>query len=56
LSNFNTAPLRNQQAMWQITTGVDAGISRTRDRQFTWRHNTYSHCRLRFLHHNCRWQ
>jgi len=32
------------------------GTSRTRDRQFTWRHNIYSHCRLRLLHHNYRWQ
>jgi len=33
-----------------------AGTSRTRDIQFTWRHNTYAHCRLRLLHHNYRWQ
>jgi len=27
-----------------VVTGVGAGTSRTRDRQFTWRHNTYSYC------------
>jgi len=37
-------------------TGVGAGSSRTRDKQFRWRHNTYSHSRLRLLQHNYQWQ
>jgi len=39
-----------------VVTGVGAGTSRTRDKQFTWRHNTNSHCRLRLLQHNYWWQ
>jgi len=41
--------------IWPIT-GVGAGTSRIRDKQFTSWHSTYSHCRLRLLQHNYRWQ
>jgi len=39
-----------------VVTSVGGSTWRTRDKQFRWRHNTYSHGRLRFLHHNYRWQ
>jgi len=39
-----------------VATSVGAGTSRTPYKKFTWRNNTYSHCRLRLLQHNYRWQ
>jgi len=51
--------INKQCGTWQrsdVVTGVGAGTWRTRDKQFTWRHNTCSHCGLRLLQHNYRWQ
>jgi len=61
LSNFNTAPLRNQQANVAHSSDLtlslaSAQVHRGLEMSFTWRHNTYSDCRLRLLHHNYRWQ
>jgi len=58
LSNFNTAQLRNQQARWAHNNDLMAlslaSAQVPRDKQFTWRHNTYSHCSLRLLQNNYR--
>jgi len=45
-----------QQRSDDVVTGVGAGTSRTRDKQFTWPYNDYSHCRLRLWQHNYWWQ
>jgi len=45
LHRYGTNTQCGTQQRSDVVTGVGAGTSRSRDRQFTWRHNTYSHCR-----------
>jgi len=56
LHRYGTNKQCGTQQPYDAVTGVGAGTSRTWDKQFMRRHNTYSHCRLRLLHHNYRWQ
>jgi len=49
-NHFRILTFRRKQR-FDVVTDVGAGTSRTRDQQFTWRHNTYSHCRLRLFQH-----
>ena len=50
IAETTTGPGPKQRS--DVVTDVGAGTTRTRDKQLTWRHNAYSHCRLRLLQYN----